>query len=165
MKIAALKKSIPKNGARILLFILYCPLSCFVVGMMAYFLRLRGPLAVDANYSFSEVFWYYALPFPGIYTGMHLFTLAFGLLFIGLLVLSAGREDGKGRIFQLRLLLLVLATVITIIIKIFIVTIPAGADWSFNGLKLFLFVDLDLVLLFLLTYLPIFRSKGLQTAV
>ena len=59
-----LLKGIKKNWLKILILLLYCPLSCFAVGMAAYFLRLRGPLAIDANYSFSEVFWYYAIPYP-----------------------------------------------------------------------------------------------------
>ena len=65
---------------------------------------------------------------------------------------------------HIRILLLVLLTVITIITKIFIVTIPADGGYAaLNGVKLFLFIDLDLILLFLLTYLPIFRTKWIAS--
>ncbi|MFC2156496.1 hypothetical protein ACFLT9_01535 [Acidobacteriota bacterium] len=165
MRNLALAEGVKRNWPKILLLLLYCPMSCFIVGMTACFLRLRGTLAIGANYSFSDVFWYYAIPYPGIYTEMHLFTLAFSMILLSFLLISANSSDHKRHIFHIRILLLVLLTVITLITKIFIVTIPADGGYAaLNGLKLFLFVDLDLILLFLLTYLPAFKPKRIQSA-
>ncbi len=148
--ISALKK----NKSKLLLLILYIPVSCCLIGSLAYY--MRSPAIVIGSYSFIDVFWLYANPFNSNFGYAHLLTLMVSLAFLLLMILSTNTPKPIISIFQIRIVLLMLIAVITIFVMIFTVLMPLHIKPQYP-LLLFLHVDVDLILVFLITFLPFFR--------
>ena len=147
-------KALKKHKIGLLLLILYIPVSCCIIGILAYY--MKSPSIVIESDSFKDVFWFYANPFYNNLGYAHLFTLLLSLAFILLMILSTNASKPIISIFQIRIVLLMLIAVITIFVMIFTVLMPFHYKPEYP-LFLFLHVDVHLVLVFLLTFLPIFR--------
>jgi hypothetical protein len=149
-----INKALKKHKIGLLLLILYIPVSCSIIGILAYY--MKSPSIVIESDSFKDVFWFYANPFY-IHLGFaHLLTLILSLAFLLLMILSMNTSRPIISIFQIRIVLLMLIAVITIFVMIFTVLMPLHWKPQYP-LLLFLHVDVHLVLVFLLTFLPIFR--------
>jgi len=146
--------SLKKNKSKLLLLILYIPASCCLIGILAYYMKSPGILTGSG--SFTDVFWSYANPFNSSFGYAHLLTLILGLAFLFLMILSANTSKPIISIFQIRIVLLMLIAVITIFVMIFTVLMPLHFKPQYP-LLLFLHVDLDLIFVFLLSFLPLFR--------
>lgn len=139
----------------VLLLILYIPISCSLIGILAY--QMRSPSPVSGEYPFIDVFWHYANPFNSTYSSVHLITIVLSLAYLLFMALSVSSPKPIISIFHIRIFLLVLIILITVIVLIFNVIGPLYSSYQ-DILRLFLYVDVHLILLMLFTYLPIFRK-------
>jgi len=147
-------KALKKQKIGLLLLILYIPVSCCLIGILAYY--MKSPSIVIGSDSFIDVFWFYANPFNSDFGYIHLLTMMLSLGFLVLMILSKNTSKPIISIFQIRIVLLMLIAVITIFVMIFTVLMPLHIKPQYPIL-LFLHVDVDLILVFLLTFLPLFR--------
>jgi len=139
----------------ILLLILYVPVSCALIGGLAYHMRLPSP--VSGSYPFFRVFWHYANPLNSDFISVHLPALSFSLLYLLFLVLSVNASKAIISIFHIRVFLLLLIVLITMTVVILSVLGPRYSGRE-GPMGLFLHVEVHLILLYLLTYLPVFRG-------
>lgn len=146
--------ALKKQKIGLLLLILYVPVSCCIIGILANY--MKSPSIVIESDSFIDVFWFYANPFNSNLGHVHLLTLMLGLGFLLLMILSTNASKPIISIFQIRIVLLMLIAVITIFVMIFTVLMPLHYKPQYP-LLLFLHVDVHLILVFLLTFLPLFR--------
>ena len=92
-------KTLKKHKIGLLLLILYIPVSCCIIGILAYY--MKSPSIVIESDSFTEVFWFYANPFY-IHLGYaHLLTLLLSLAFLLLMILSTKTSKPIISIFQI----------------------------------------------------------------
>jgi hypothetical protein len=153
---STLKRGIVKS----ILIISYFPLSFCLIGLLAY--QMRCPSPIEGSYPFKDVFLYYANPLNLRFIGMHFPTLLFSFVFLLLMVTYASTPKPLITLFQIRIILLTLIVIVTVFANIFYVCV----NWKIEPLfaheyafmHLFLYVDVDLILLYLLTYIPIFRN-------
>lgn len=138
----------------LLLLILYIPISCSLIGLLAY--QMRSPSPVSGSYEFLDVFWHYANPFNSTYSNVHLITISLSLAYLLFMALALSSSKPVISIFHIRIFLLVLIVLITLIVMIFVV-IPRPPSPQ-DIIRLFLYVDVHLILLMLFTYLPFFRK-------
>lgn len=142
------------------LLILYIPVSCSLIGILAYWMRLPSP--ISGRYPFVDVFWHYANPFNSDFISLHLPTLVFSLAFLLFMAISVNTSKPIISVVHIRVLLLILIVLITMFVKVFSVSLgPLGLRQE-GSMGLFLYVDVHMILLYLITYLPIFRK--LKTA-
>lgn len=142
------------------LLILYIPVGCSLIGILAYWMRLPSP--ISGRYPFVDVFWHYANPFNSDFISLHLPTLVFSLAFLLFMAISVNTSKPIISVVHIRVLLLILIVLITMFVKVFSVSLgPLGLRQE-GSMGLFLYVDVHLILLYLITYLPIFRK--LKTA-
>lgn len=154
MSLTKIVNALKENKSKLLLLILYIPVSCCLVGILAYY--MRSPGIVIGSYSFIDVLWLYANPFNSNFGYAHLLTLMLSLAFLLLMILSTNMSRPIISILQIRIVLLMLIAVITIFVMIFTVLVPFHIKPQYP-LLLFLHVDVDLILVFLITFLPLFR--------
>jgi len=158
--------NIPKTAAptakpktRWLLLVAYVPLCCIVIGWLAYVMKLKA--LPSGGYAFKDVFWSYAVPRPGTPSIFHIPALAIGLFVLVLLISLSYSPKPVMTLFQVRIILLVLIAVLTLLAKIWSAVGPLAATDGESGyfkLSLFLlFTDIDIVVVFLMTFLPPFR--------
>jgi hypothetical protein len=126
-----------------------------VIGLLAY--QMRSPSPVSGDYSFFDVFWHYANPFNSTYSSAHLITLGLSIAFLLFMALAVTTPKPVISIFHVRVFLLVLIVLITLIVMLFVVLGP-GNFTPQDIIRLFLYVDVHLIILMLLTYLPLFRK-------
>ncbi len=149
--------------------VVYLPVSATAAGLLAIGMRLSAP--PSGGREFFEVFWAYALRFPGDLNIVRWIAPGLGLLVLLFLSLAIRSARPIVSLFSIRIILLTLVALITIVVKIFSVVVPlapsAGLPQrSFEAFApltayLFLFMDVDLVLVFLATFLPAYRGlKG-----
>ena len=158
----------PKASSKFLLWplIVYLPASALTVGLLATAMRLQIPS--PGGKRFLDVFLTYALRFPNDFNLIRWVAPALGLAVLVLLSLAIRSAKPIITIFPLRVILLTLIALLTILVKVFSVVVPlipsgAGIDISFEtaaplSAYLFLFVIVDLCLVFLLTFLPVYRG-------
>jgi len=147
--------ALKRHKFKLLLLVLYVPVSCSVIGLLAYYMRCPSP--VVGSYPFLDVFWYYANPLSGDFIVVHLPTLVLSLAFLLLMVISVDSPKPIITVYPIRIILLVLIALITILVVIFNVITPLLFQPE-HYMLLFLFVDVHLILVFLLTFLPLFRK-------
>jgi hypothetical protein len=139
----------------------YFPISFALIGILAYESRLMNP--VTSSYAFEDVFPYYANPLQSIFTGIHLPAIVFCFFVLFLLVSVATAPKPLFTLYQIRLILLILLAIMTILVKIFFNVLiimpyrPASIEECFF-IPIFLYVDVHILILYLLTYLPQFRK-------
>lgn len=138
----------------LLLLILYIPVSCGLIGLLAYHMRCPSP--VSGSYPFPDVFWHYANPFNSDFSGVHLLTIVLSMAYLLFMVLSVSSSKPVISIFHIRVFLLILIVLITLFVMIFVVIGPRLSTPQ-DIIRLFLYVDVHLILLMLFSYLPIFR--------
>jgi hypothetical protein len=146
--------------------IVYLPISALTVGLLATVMRLGAPPSGATG--FLDVFFAYALRFQGDFNMVRWVAPALGLAVLVLLSVAIRTAKPIITLAQIRIFLLILIALLTILIKIFSVVIPLipsepGLDSSFGTAApltayLFLFMDVDLCLVFLATFLPVYRS-------
>jgi hypothetical protein len=117
---------------------------------------MRSPSPVNGDYPFFDVFWYYANPFNSTYSGAHLITLGLSIGILLFMALAVSSPKPIVSIFHIRIFLLILIVLITMITMIFIV-VPRPPSPQ-DIIRLFLYVDVHLIILMLLSYLPLFRK-------
>jgi len=146
----------------------YLPVSALTVGLLAWVMLLKVPSTVGRE--FLDVLVSYGLRFPD---DPNLLRWAAPALALGLLILlSVAARSSRPliTIVPIRILLLTLLAVLTILAKIFSVAIPLLPSGPVSGslyeaaapltVYLFLFMDVDLCLVFLATFLPVYRGLG-----
>lgn len=151
--------AIKREKFKLFLLVLYIPVSCSLIGLLAYY--MKSPALVIENDSFSDVFWFYANPFNGNFGYAHLFTLMLSLAFLILMIISTKTPKPVISIFQIRIILLMLIAVISLLVIIITLVMPLHYKPQYP-LLLFLNVDAHLILVFLLTFLPVFRKLKTQ---
>lgn len=146
--------------------IVYLPTSALTVGLLATIMRLGVPQSGARG--FLDIFFAYALRFPGDFNIVRWVAPALGLAV--LVLLSVAIRSGRPiiTVVPIRIFLLTLITLLTILVKIFSVVVPlipsGSSSYSSFGTAapltayLFLFMDVDLCLVFLATFLPVYRS-------
>lgn len=145
---------------------IYLPLSASAVGLLATAMRLSAPSS--GAHGFFEVFWAYALRFPGDFNFVRWIAPGLGLVILLLLSVAIRSARPIVSLVSIRIVLLTLIALITILVQIFSVVLPlapsmASPNGSFEGTApltayLFLFMDVDLILVFLATFLPAYRG-------
>jgi hypothetical protein len=157
--------SVPKNKLRIWPLILYPPISCLIIGLLSNVMRLSVP--ATGSRAFVDVFWAHALRFPEDFNILRWMTLGIGWIFLLLMVLSLRSRKPIITLAEIRIVLLVLIVVITLLAQVFTVASPLASQSAggiissenYKGLTilLFLFIDIDLILVFASTFLSIFK--------
>jgi len=155
MSLLKITKTLERHKSKLLLLILYLPVSCSLIGILAYYMRFPGP--VIGSYPFIDVFWFYANPLNSSFSSVHLPALVLSFAFLLLMVTLADTSKPIITLFQIRIILLVLMALITILVVIFSVLVIQDLTVK-NFMLLFLFVDVNLILVYLLTFLPFFRT-------
>ncbi len=149
---STLKRGIIKS----VLVISYFPLSFCLIGLLAY--QMRCPSPIEGSYPFKAVFLYYANPLNLRFIGIHLPTLILSFVFLLLMVSYAGTAKPLITLTQIRIILLTLIVIVTVFANILYVCEGPLFAHEYVFMRLFLYVDVDLILLYLLTYIPIFRN-------
>ncbi len=139
----------------LLLLILYIPISCSLIGILAY--QMRSPSPASGNYAFLDVFWHYANPFNSDFSSVHLLTIGLSVAYLLFMTLSVSSVKPVITIFHIRVFLLILIVLITLIVMLFVALGPRYSTPQ-DIIRLFLYVDVHLILLMLFTYLPFFRK-------
>ena len=150
--VTSLKRIITKS----ILVLCYYPISFCLIGILAYLMRTPSP--VEGSYPFVDVFLYYANPFNSNLSSIHLPALIFSFAFLLLMVTLVDAPKPIITLTQIRILLLILIVLITIIIQIILTSGLLDYVHRYFFMTLFLYVDVHLILLCLLTYLPTFRK-------
>jgi len=142
------------------LIVLFVPISSLAAGVLAYFMRLSAP-GTGGN-GFWDVLRGYAPFWPGTFGVRHLPSLAVSVAILWLLAVSQRSRKPVVTMFQIRVILLVLIALLTILVKVFtVVAVVTPMEPAAKGVTpLFVYADLDLCLVFLLTFLPIYRKRG-----
>ena len=148
-------KTLKRQKNKLLLLILYLPVSCSLIGVLSYYLRFPGQ--VSGTRSFFDVFWFYANPLNSSFSSMHLPSLLLSFAFLLLMMTLTDTPKPIISLFQIRVILLVLMGLITILVVIFSVLVIQDLTVK-SFMPLFLFVDVNLILVFLLSFLPLFRN-------
>ena len=149
-----------RGSKRILSYIwvvLFIPASSLMAGVLAYNMRLSAP--VSGGNGFWDVLRGFAPFWPGTYGVRHIPSLMLGVAVLLLLAVSQRARKPVITLLQIRVILLVLLALITILAKIF--TVLAPMDFTAKAATpLFIYADLDLFLVFLMTFLPSYRRPG-----
>jgi hypothetical protein len=140
--------------------ILFIPASSLVAGVLAYIMRLSAP--VSGGNGFWNVLRGYAPFWPGTYGVRHIPSLMLSVAVLLLLAVSQRVRKPIVTLFQIRVILLVLLALLTILTKIFIVLAPMDPTTK-AATPLFIYGDLDLFLVFLITFLPFYRKPGVAS--
>jgi hypothetical protein len=140
--------------------ILYCPLSCILIGLLSAYL---GPIAIDHTVIFEGGFLSYAIPLPGYPGGAQLLGLVLGFATFILLVLSSNASRPPLSMFHVRMFLITLLALVCLPLKILLVSIPGGA--AFQPWVRLIFVAVHLAFAFFATFLPSlhFTSAGIPS--
>jgi len=148
--------ALKRHKFKLLLLVLYVPISCSLIGLLAYYMRCPSP--VVGSYPFLDVFLFYATPFFGDFGVVHLPTLVLSLAFLLLMVISTDSPKPIITIYPIRIILLVLIALITILAFVINVSTPLRFRPYYYYMLLFLYVDVPLILVYFLTFLPLFRK-------
>jgi hypothetical protein len=153
------------NKRGIWLLVLYAPISCLVIGLLSLVMRLAVP-ATGSRLP-AEVFRAHALRFPEDFSVLRWAALGLGWILLLLMTVALRSRKPIVTLAEIRIVSLVLIVVVTILVNIFTVTAPlapasAGGSVPHNNSHagttlLFLFVDIDLILVFAATFLPHFK--------
>jgi len=154
MKSAALGT---KQNLSYVWIVLFIPASSLLAGVLAYIMRLSAP--VSGSHGFWDVLWGFAPFWPGTYGVRHIPSLVLGIATLLLLAQSRRARKSVVSLLQIRIILLVLLSLITILAKIFTVITPMD-NTAKAAIPLIIYADLDLFLVFLLTFLPSCRRRG-----
>lgn len=155
MKTNGKTKPVKRLLSKSLLVLCYFPLSFCLIGTLAY--QMRTPSPVEGSYHFMEVFLHYANPLNANFMLIHAPALLFSLAYLLLMVTLTETSKPIITLTQIRILLLILIILITIIVHIILTSGLRNYIDRYGFIALFLYVDVHLVLLYLLTYLPVFR--------
>lgn len=153
-----------RNKRGIWLLVIYFPISGLMIGLLGYLLRLPDP--ATGIWAFTKVFWAYALRFPSNFSVLRWVApiLGWGLLF--LMLVAVRTRKSVISLVEIRIVLMVLIVIVTLLAKIFTNILAHAPGTSLElysvGMKnltvlLFLFVDVDLILVLLASYLRIFK--------
>ena len=148
----SLKRILKKS----ILVLCYFPISFSLIGILAY--QMRTPSPVEGGYPFKDVFLYYANPFNAIFSSIHLPALIFSFVFLLLMVTLVDSPKPIITLTQIRILMLILIVLITGIVQVILTSGLLDYVYRYFFMTLFLYVDVYLILLYLLTYLPTFRK-------
>jgi hypothetical protein len=141
--------------------VLFVPASCLAAGVLAYLMRLSAP--VSGGNGFWAVLRGYAPFWPGTYGVRHIPSLLLSVAVLLLLPVSQRTHKPVVTLAQIRVILLVLLALLTILVKILSVLAPMGPTTR-SAVPLFIYADLDLFLIFLMTFLPLYRNQGTLVA-
>jgi hypothetical protein len=146
--------------------IAYLPVSASAVGILAFAMRLSAP--PSGARGFFEVFLAYALRFPQDFNIVRWVAPGLGLVILLFLSVAIRSARPVVSLVSIRIVLLILIVLLTILVQIFSVVLllapstalPQGSFEATAPLTayLFLFLDVDLILVFLATFLPAYRS-------
>ena len=158
----------PASSSKFLVWPLaaYLPISALTVGLLATIMRLGVP--PSGPNGFLDVFFAYALRFPRDFNIVRWVAPGLGLAVLVLLSVAVRSVRPIMTIAPIRIFLLTLIALLTILVKIFSVVVPLipSGPWPDSSFEtaapltayLFLFMDVDLCLVFLATFLPVYRG-------
>ena|GEM_PF-1611421 len=156
----------PTSSSKFLVWplVVYLPTSALTVGLLATIMRLGVP--PSGAKGFLDVFFAHALRFPSDFNIDRWAAPALGLAVLLLLSVAIRSVKPIMTPAPIRIFLLTLIGLLTILVKIFSVVLPLipwepGTSSSFEAAApltayLFLFMDVDLCLVFLATFLPVY---------
>jgi len=156
--------SADQNRRGLWLLVLYLPTSCLVIGLLSNLLRLAVPMT--GSQASIEVFWAYALRYPSDFSIVRWIAPALGWGILLLMLISVRTRKPVLTLAEIRVILLVLIVIFTLLAKIFMVvfvktpSLPRELLYATTKnpvILLFLFVDIDLILVLLASYLRIFK--------
>ena len=146
--------------------VVYLPTSALTIGLLATMMRLG--VAPSGAHGFLDVFFAYALRFPRDFNIVRWVAPALGLAVLVLLSVAIRSARPIITVAPIRIFLLTLIVLLTILVKIFSVVVPLipSGPWQNSSFEtaapltayLFLFMDVDLCLVFLATFLPVYRG-------
>lgn len=143
-----------------IVILLFIPLSGLAAGILANFMRLSVPGTRGNG------FWYvlqgYGSFWPGTYGVRHIPSMVLSVAILWLLAVSRRSRKPVVTLFQVRVVLLILIILLVILVKIFsVVFVATPTDFSAKEwVSLFVYGVLDLGLVFLMTFLPLYRRRG-----
>jgi len=143
----------------ILWIVLFIPASSLLAGVLAFIMRLSAP--VSGGNGFWDVLREYGPFWPGTFGVRHLPSLVLSVAVLLLLAIATRMAKPLVTLFQIRIILLILIVLLTVFVNIFSVVEPLKFQTR-EIIPLFLYADLDLILVFLLTFLPVFRLPKTQ---
>lgn len=146
-----------KRNLSYLWIVLFIPISSLLAGVLAYIMRLSSP--GSGSHGFWDVLWGYVPFWPGTYGVHHVPSLILSLAVLLLLAVSRRARKPIVSLLHIRVIVLVLLCLITILAKTFTV-ITAMDSTAKAVIPLFIYVELDLFLVFLLTFFPFYRRPG-----
>ncbi|MCX6561607.1 MAG: hypothetical protein NTZ26_13965 [Candidatus Aminicenantes bacterium] len=144
---------------------LYLPTSALLIGLLGNLMRLTVPATGRGGW--FEVLWAYALRSPDHFSILRWVAPAIGWLLLLLMIIAARSRKPILTVAEIRIILLVLIVLMTFVAKLFTILIvgepasdPGSSHTAMKDLmiQIFLFVDVDLILAYLATYLPIFKA-------
>jgi hypothetical protein len=141
--------------------VLFIPVSSLAAGVLAYFMRLSAP--GSGGNGFWEVLRGYAPFWPGTYGVRHIPSLILGVAVLLLLAVSQRAPKPVVTMFHVRVILLVLLALLTMLGKILIVA-ELTRFTAETTAPLFIYAGLDLFLVFLMTFLPVYRKPDAPLA-
>jgi len=156
--------SIGQNRRGLWLLVLYLPTSCLVIGLLSNLLRLAVPLT--GSRASIEVFWAYALRYPSDFSIGRWVAPALGWSILLLMLIAVRTRKPILTLAEIRIILLVLIVIFTLLADIFMVVfvttprLPGELLYATTKnpvILLFLFVDVDLIVVLLASYLRIFK--------
>jgi hypothetical protein len=159
---------VPKSSSKFLVWplIAYLPASALTVGLLATVMRLQ--VFRTGGKRFLDVFFSYALRFPDDFSLIRWVAPALGLAVLVFLSFAIRSARPIVTMAPIRVLLLTLIAVLVVLVKIFSVVVPlipsdvvSGSSFETAAplsVYLFLFVIVDLCLVFLATFLPVYRG-------
>ncbi len=156
MSAVKILNALKRHQFKLLLLILYVPISCSLIGLLAYYMRCPSP--VVGSYPFLDVFLFYGLPFFGDFGVVYLPALVLSLAFLLLMVISTDSPKPIITIYPIRIILLVLIALVTILAIVINNIAPLRFRPYYYYMLLFLYADVPLILVFFLTFLPLFRK-------
>jgi len=148
--------ALKRHKCGLFLLILYIPISCSLIGILAYYMRL--PIPVSGSHPFRDVFRFYANPLNSDFSSVHLPALVLSFAYLLYMIISVNTPKPIITIFHIRVFLLILIVLITTLVVVSNVIVPFSSIEFQSSIRLFLYVDVHLIFIFLLTYLPIFRK-------
>jgi hypothetical protein len=137
--------------------VLFIPASSLAAGVLAYIMRLSAP--VSGGNGFWDVLRGFAPFWPRTYGVRHIPSLMLSVAVLLLLAVSQRARKPVVTLLQIRVILLVLLALLTILVKIFmVIALMDSTAKAFT--PLFIYADLDLFLVFLMTFLPFYRKPS-----
>ncbi|MBZ5498947.1 MAG: hypothetical protein LAP85_21320 [Acidobacteriia bacterium] len=135
--------------------IIYCPLSCLLVGLLSLYIGRIGPSYVAVLFQGGLL--RNSIPFPGYPGFIQLPGLVLGFCSFVLATFFSSSSLRFASLFQIRVLLIILIWLLIIPVKAVVIWESQGA--GIEAWMRLIFVAVHLIIAFFATYLPFLKNK------